>query len=96
MQKESLEERLRKHPTLRARVESLIDMVEDESGQLERADDAEEFLISVGLVHALCSGLPLTKASSAALSGARCIVRLLCRLLSLRCAWFLVKGQMFC
>jgi hypothetical protein len=46
MQKESLEERLRKHPALRARLETLLDMVEDESGQFERADDAEEFLIS--------------------------------------------------
>jgi hypothetical protein len=46
MQKESLEERLRKHPALRARLESLLDMVEDESGHFERADDAEEFLIS--------------------------------------------------
>jgi hypothetical protein len=46
MQKEILEERLRKHPALRARLESLLDMVEDESGHFERADDAEEFLIS--------------------------------------------------
>ena len=46
MPKESLEERLRKHPALRARLESLLDLVEDESGQFERADDAEEFLIS--------------------------------------------------
>ena len=46
MQKENLEERLRKHPALRARLEVLLDMVEDESGQFERADDAEEFLIS--------------------------------------------------
>ena len=46
MKKESLEERLRKHPDLQARVEALLDMVEDESGQIERADDAEEFLIS--------------------------------------------------
>jgi hypothetical protein len=46
MREESLEERLRKHPTLRARLEALLDMVEDESGQFERADDAEEFLIS--------------------------------------------------
>ena len=46
MQKENLEERLRKHPALRARLETLLDMVEDESGQFERADDAEEFLIS--------------------------------------------------
>ena len=46
MQKESLEERLRKHPALRARLEALLDMVESESGQFERADDAEEFLIS--------------------------------------------------
>jgi hypothetical protein len=46
MHKESLEERLLKHPALRARLETLLDMVEDESGQFERADDAEEFLIS--------------------------------------------------
>jgi hypothetical protein len=46
MQKESLEERLRKHPALRARLETLLDMVEDESGQFQRADDAEEFLIT--------------------------------------------------
>ena len=46
MQKESLEDRLRKHPALRARLEALLDMVEVESGQFERADDAEEFLIS--------------------------------------------------
>ena len=46
MQKESLEERLRKHPALRARLEAILDMVDDESGQFERADDAEEFLIS--------------------------------------------------
>jgi len=36
---------LRKHPALRARLEALLDMVEDESGQFQRADDAEEFLI---------------------------------------------------
>lgn len=46
MHKESLEERLHKHPALRARLEALLDMVEDESGQFQRADDAEEFLIS--------------------------------------------------
>lgn len=46
MPKENLEERLRKHPALRARLEALLDMVEDESGQFERADEAEEFLIS--------------------------------------------------
>ena len=46
MPKESLEDRLRKHPALRARLEALLDMVEDESGQFQRADDAEEFLIS--------------------------------------------------
>ena len=46
MQKGNLEERLRKHPALRARLEALLDMVEDESGQFERADEAEEFLIS--------------------------------------------------
>jgi hypothetical protein len=31
---------------LRARLETLLDMVEDESGQFQRADDAEEFLIT--------------------------------------------------
>jgi hypothetical protein len=41
-----LGERLHKHPALRARLEALLDMVEDESGLFERADDAEEFLIS--------------------------------------------------
>lgn len=46
MQKESVEERLRKHPALRARLEAILDLVEDESGQFARADDAEEFLIS--------------------------------------------------
>lgn len=46
MQKQTLEQRLRKHPALRARLEALLDMVEDESGQFQRADDAEEFLIS--------------------------------------------------
>lgn len=46
MQKVTLEERLRKHPALRARLEALLNMVEDESGQFERADEAEEFLIS--------------------------------------------------
>jgi hypothetical protein len=46
MKKESLEERLRRHPALQARVEALLNMVEDESGQIERADDAEEFLIN--------------------------------------------------
>jgi hypothetical protein len=46
MQKESLEQRLHKHPALGARLEALLDMVEDESGQFKRADDAEEFLVS--------------------------------------------------
>jgi hypothetical protein len=45
MQKDSLEQRLLKHPALRARLAAILDMVEDESGQFERADDAEEFLI---------------------------------------------------
>jgi hypothetical protein len=45
MKKESLEERLRRYPVLRARVEALLDMVENETGDLERADDVEERLI---------------------------------------------------
>jgi len=36
MQKERLEERLRQTSGLRARLETLLDMVEDESGQFER------------------------------------------------------------
>ena len=51
MHKESLEDRLRKHPALRARLEAILDMVDDEAGQFERADDAEEFLITQ--LHAL-------------------------------------------
>lgn len=39
--KESLEERLRQHPALRARVEQLLDLVENTEGQYVRADETE-------------------------------------------------------
>lgn len=45
MKQESLEERLRKYPALRARFEALLDMVENETGELARADEVEERLI---------------------------------------------------
>ena len=39
--KESIEERLRQHPALRARVEQLLDLVENTEGQYVRADATE-------------------------------------------------------
>lgn len=37
----SLEERLREHPTLRARVEQLLELAENTTGQYVRADETE-------------------------------------------------------
>lgn len=37
----SLEERLREHPALRARVEQLLDVAENTTGQYVRADETE-------------------------------------------------------
>ncbi len=39
-----LEERLAKYPHLRARFEAILDVAENTSGSLERADDAIESL----------------------------------------------------
>jgi len=41
----SLEERLKKHPYLKSRFESILDIAEDRSGELDKADDAEQCLI---------------------------------------------------
>jgi hypothetical protein len=41
-----LERLLSAHPELRARIETLLDIVIDSKGELDRADDAEEALIS--------------------------------------------------
>jgi hypothetical protein len=43
--KESLEERLNKHPVLKARMESLLDVVENTAGDLEKANAAEKRVI---------------------------------------------------
>jgi hypothetical protein len=45
MKNESLEERLRKYPILRARMEALFALVENEAGDLTRADELEEGLL---------------------------------------------------
>lgn len=42
---DSLEERLRQHPELRARIEELLKIVENAEGTLDRADDAEQRVI---------------------------------------------------
>lgn len=44
--KMSLEELLAKHPELRERIESLVDIIYDTRGELDRADDAEEAVIA--------------------------------------------------
>ena len=40
--KKSLAERLREHPQLRARLEALLDVVEDVAGDVVKADEAEQ------------------------------------------------------
>lgn len=40
--KDNLEERLNKHPMLKARVEALLGIVENAAGELEKASAAEE------------------------------------------------------
>jgi hypothetical protein len=42
----SIEERLKKHPTLKNRIESLLDIVENSSGCPEKADDAERCVVN--------------------------------------------------
>lgn len=46
MEKESMEQRLRRHPVLRARIEQLLDMVENELGENAGADEVEERVIA--------------------------------------------------
>ena len=43
--KVNFEERFKKYPYLRSRVESLLDIVEDASGNIDKADEAEQRLI---------------------------------------------------
>jgi hypothetical protein len=45
MKKISLEKRLEQHPQLQKRVESLLDVVEDANGDLDKANAAEERVI---------------------------------------------------
>ena len=42
----SIEERLKKHPTLKNRIESLLNLVENSSGFPEKADDAERCVVN--------------------------------------------------
>lgn len=44
-EKKSLDERLQSHPILRKRVESLLDVVENASGDVEKANEAEKQVI---------------------------------------------------
>jgi hypothetical protein len=41
----SFEERFKKYPYLRSRVESMLDIVEDASGNIDKTDEAEQLLI---------------------------------------------------
>lgn len=43
--KKGLEERLAHHPELRAKIEAILDVVENKDGEWDRADDVEEQLI---------------------------------------------------
>jgi len=42
--KVNLEERFKKYPYLRSRVESILDIVEGASGSIDKADEAEQLL----------------------------------------------------
>ena len=53
----SLADRLAAHPELEHRVSALLDIVEAESGLLDRADDAEQAVIK----HLRCMGNELLK-----------------------------------
>ena len=44
-QKRSLEERLKAHPHLKERIEKLLEIVEDASGDIDKADEAEQLVI---------------------------------------------------
>ena len=41
-QKHSLEERLKPHPHLKQRIEKLLEIIEEASGDLDKADEAEQ------------------------------------------------------
>ena len=43
--KVNFEERFKKYPYLRSRIESILDIVEDASGNIDKADEAEQLLI---------------------------------------------------
>lgn len=43
--KQTLEERLARHPELKTKIESLLSMVENADGELTQADDAEQAVI---------------------------------------------------
>lgn len=44
-QRKSLEERLREHPEVRARIEQMLDVMENVAGDVVKADEAEQRLI---------------------------------------------------
>jgi hypothetical protein len=44
-ERRSLDERLREYPELRARIEGLVEIVENEGGDVVKADDAEERVV---------------------------------------------------
>lgn len=43
--KKSLEERLASHPSLKAKIESLLAVVEDAAGKIDKAGEVEELVI---------------------------------------------------
>lgn len=45
MSKESIDERLKAYPILQGRIEAILDIVEDSTGEVERADEAERRMI---------------------------------------------------
>jgi hypothetical protein len=42
--RQSIEERLQSHPHLRKRFEAILDIIEAPSGQVDKADDAEQLV----------------------------------------------------
>jgi hypothetical protein len=44
-ERRSLDERLREYPELRARIEELVEIVENKEGDVVKADDAEELVV---------------------------------------------------
>ena len=45
MSKKSIDERLKGYPILQGRIEAILDIVEDNAGEIERADEAERRMI---------------------------------------------------